>query len=215
MSHKSREPKGNHPHTTEPEPPTRSATHPGFSQGPARHYQHPPTNPGGSYSDATQREKPSNEVPTGFRLISGWLCVIGLFACYVGVMLLQASSAASWYAGSGSGSTLTVIALFSLCLGGVHVLAAYRTWTFHPAGWKLGVAMLGTGAGIGIFAVLNGGSTMGLLTTLLYGGAAWYLYTNEELYRTLQCQPVSADGQPQTDTAHPSSVPEQDRLPQQ
>lgn len=138
----------------------------------------------------------TDSVPIWFRAISVWLGLVGLFACWVGLLSIQASESASRYAGSGTGTGMVLIGITALAFGGASLLAAYRTWIFHPDGWQLAVWLLAAGGALSFFLFTSSGAGSSLLGALLYGGLAWYLYSNEPTYRKYQRQDASTNTTP-------------------
>ncbi|MEF8821328.1 MAG: DUF2127 domain-containing protein [Halovenus sp.] len=87
------------------------------------------------------------------------------------------------YAGGASG-TLLAAGVVMAGYGLIQLAAGYGTWTLKPWGRRLALG-LGTVGLVGSLFTMTGLGLVGLTGLALYGGMAWYLYSNGDQYERL------------------------------
>lgn len=125
----------------------------------------------------------SKRVPLGFRLVSVTFAVLGLFVLYAGYLVIDGARSTAPYAGGASG-TLVAAGVVMTGYGLVQLAAGYGTWTLQPWGRRLALGLVTIGL-VGSLFTLTSLGLVGLGGLTLYGGMAWYLYSNGDQYERL------------------------------
>ena len=132
----------------------------------------------------------SRRVPLGFRLVSVTFATLGLLLLSAGYLVIDGARNTAPYAGGASG-TLLAVGVVMAGYGVVQLAAGYGTWTLKSWGRGLALVLVTVGL-VGSLIATTGLGLVGLTGLALYGGMAWYLYSNGDQYDQLDDRPGTA-----------------------
>jgi hypothetical protein len=130
-----------------------------------------------------RRQADSKRVLLGFRLLSVTFAMLGVVIRYAGYLVIDGARSTAPYAGGASG-TLLAVGVVVAAYGVVQLAAGYGTWTLKSWGRRLALGLVAVGL-VGSLITMNSLGLVGLTGLALYGGMAWYLYSNGDQYDQL------------------------------